>query len=155
MQIVVFGFVIMLVSTACSMVGDTGTSAVIAPAVVGSETYILGQSVYDARCASCHGTDGEGQFPDAPMQPDDTGRYGAPPHYETGHTWHHDDDLLVEIIREGGMGDPDRFYLMPALGDMLTDEEIAAVLAYIKTMWTYEQVVMQRERTIAVREQQP
>ena len=118
------------------------------------ETLALGETVYVAECASCHGADGEGQFPDAPLERDDTGRYGAPPHDGTGHTWHHDDDLLIRIIREGGMGDPANFYPMPALGEVLTDDEITAVLGYIKTMWSPEQQSMQREQTMAARAQQ-
>jgi len=144
----------MLVSAACSSAEGTNNDGVIAPAAAGSETYILGQTVYEAQCASCHGIEGEGQFPDAPLEPDITGRYGAPPHDETGHTWHHDDDLLIQIIREGGMGDPVNFYTMPALESVLSNAEIEAVLAYIKTMWTQEQINAQRERTIAIREQQ-
>jgi mono/diheme cytochrome c family protein len=85
------------------------------------------------------------------LEPDITGRYGAPPHDNTGHTWHHDDDLLIRIIREGGMGDPVNFYVMPALGSVLSDAEIEAVVAYIKTMWTSEQQTAQREGTLAVR----
>lgn len=155
MRFALFGIVIMLVSAACSSAADNDNQGVIAPAVVGSESYVLGQTVYEAQCASCHGIEGEGQFPDAPLEPDITGRYGAPPHDETGHTWHHDDDLLIQIIREGGMGDPVNFYTMPALESVLSDEEIEAVLAYIKTMWTQEQIDAQRERTLAIREQQP
>jgi mono/diheme cytochrome c family protein len=155
MRFVVSGFVFMLLSAACSSAADTNSQGVIAPATAGSETYVLGQTVYETQCASCHGIEGEGQFPDAPMQPDDTGRIGAPPHDDTGHTWHHDDDLLIRYVREGGIGDPNRFYPMPPLGDVLTDEEIVAVIGYIKTMWSPEQIQVQRDRTIAIREQQP
>jgi len=154
MRYLLFAFVIIiLVSSACSSAGDAVGDGVIAPAITGSETYLVGQTVYNTQCASCHGINGEGQFPDAPLEPDITGRYGAPPHDDTGHTWHHDDDLLIRIIREGGMGDPTNFYAMPALGSVLSDAEIKAVLAYIKTMWTQEHIDFQRDRTIATREQ--
>ncbi len=143
---------VMLVSSACSPAGDT---AVIAPVSPNSDTYRLGQRVYNTQCASCHGISGEGQFPDAPLEPDITGRYGAPPHDDTGHTWHHDDDLIMRIIREGGMGDPVNFYVMPALGSVLSENEIEAVIAYIKTLWTPEQQAIQHERTLAVRAEQP
>lgn len=110
-----------------------------------------GAAVYAQYCASCHGAEGEGQRPDAPLQKDDTGRFPAPPHDETGHTWHHDDDLLIEIVRDGGMGD-ENFYEMPAFGATLDDAEIKAVLAFIKTMWTDEQRAAQQARTDAARE---
>lgn len=150
--LIIIGVAVALAVSACAATGDT---PVIQPAAVGSDTYNLGQTVYNDQCASCHGASGEGQFPDAPLQPDITGRYGAPPHNENGHTWHHDDDLIIRIIREGGMGDPVNFYVMPALGSALSEDEIEAVIAYIKTMWTPEQQAAQRERTLAVRSQKP
>lgn len=82
-----------------------------------------GQEIYTTSCASCHGANGEGQVPEAPMQPDETGRIPAPPHDETGHTWHHDDDLLFDYVKNGGRGDPELFYPMPGFGDSLSDEE--------------------------------
>src|SRR5690606_27484702 len=112
---------------------------------------ILGQQVYETHCAACHGVNGVGQVPEAPLQRDTTGRYPAPPHNDQGHTWHHDDDLLFQIIYEGGMGDRANFYEMPAFGEKLSPEEINAVLAYIKTLWTAEQRAQQREFTAAVR----
>lgn len=108
-----------------------------------------GQQVYTQYCASCHGTNGEGQFPNAPNQPDATGRIGAPPHNGAGHTWHHGDKMLIRYVREGGisLSDPVNFYPMPAFGDQLSDDEIIAVLGYIKTMWDGEQRVRQQQVT--------
>jgi len=114
------------------------------------DTLQLGKTVYEQSCAECHGIDGEGQFPDNPMQPDETGRIGAPPHNGNGHTWHHDDNLILQIINEGGMGTADSFYPMPAFGDTLTQEEITSVVAYIKTFWTEEQRMIQAERTLQI-----
>ena len=150
-NLILMAVAVALVSSACSSAGDT---AVIAPAATDSDAYRLGQTVYHAQCASCHGVNGEGQFPDAPLERDITRRYGAPPHDGTGHTWHHDDDLIIRIIREGGMGDPVNFYVMPALGSALSEEEIEAVIAYIKTLWSPEQQTIQHERTLAVRERE-
>jgi mono/diheme cytochrome c family protein len=143
---------VLLLASACS--SEDSADDVIVPAVVGSETYELGQRIYNVQCAACHGINGEGQFPNAPLERDITGRYGAPPHDETGHTWHHDDDLLIQITKEGGMGDPVNFYVMPAFESILSDREIEAVIAYIKTMWTPEQQAMQRENTLSVRSQE-
>lgn len=106
-----------------------------------------GRTVYMQYCAACHGIDGEGQFPEAPFEPDSTGRIGAPPHDLTGHTWHHSDILLIRYITEGGFTNPERFYPMPPFGDVLNDEQILFVLAYFKTMWTDEQRAMQRQLT--------
>lgn len=117
------------------------------------ETLALGEQVYQANCASCHGDNGEGQFPNAPLQADETGKIGAPPHTGDGHTWHHDDDLLYRIIRNGGSGSPSMFYPMPAFDEQLNEQEIEAVLAYIKTMWTEEQRLIQAQRSLQVQQQ--
>lgn len=106
-----------------------------------------GRAIYTQYCAACHGIDGQGQFPAAPLEPDVTGRIGAPPHNETGHSWHHSDVLLIRYVTEGGFSDPARFYIMPPFGDILTDEQILFVIAYIKTMWTDEQRASQRQLT--------
>jgi mono/diheme cytochrome c family protein len=112
---------------------------------------VLGKQVYDANCASCHGPNGEGENPSAPLEPGSDGLFPAPPHDETGHTWHHSDALIEQIIREGRIDEG--FKPMPAFGDQLTDEEIDAVMAYIKTWWTSEQIEIQA--TISAQESQP
>jgi len=46
--------------------------------------------------------------------------------------------VLIEIITVGGQaayGGPGIVSGMPAFGDRLTADEIAAVLAYIKSLW--------------------
>ena len=106
-----------------------------------------GQNIYAQYCASCHGAKGEGKFAEAPREPDATGRRGAPPHTAEGHTWHHGDELLIAYVRDGGMGDPDSFYPMPAFGDQLSETDIIQVIGYIKTMWGDEQRAYQDRAT--------
>lgn len=106
-----------------------------------------GRALYQQHCATCHGVKGEGQFPEAPLEPDATGRYGAPPHDETGHTWHHSDELLVRYVTEGGFADPTRFYTMPTFEGQLDHFQAMQIIAYIKTLWTEEQRLMQHHMT--------
>lgn len=100
-----------------------------------AEQVALGQRVYISFCSGCHGANLEGQ-PDwqkrLPM-----GNFPAPPHDGTGHTWHHADQWLFDIVKFGGLRfAPPRYRsAMPAYKDMLTDEEIWAVLAFIKSRW--------------------
>lgn len=105
----------------------------------------LGQQVYAANCAACHGPNGEGE-PDW-QTPKEDGTYPAPPHDETGHTWHHGDGTLLQIIRGGGdsLNIPNFKSNMPAFGDTLSDEEILAVLAYLKSRWPEEARQFQAE----------
>ncbi|WP_170560114.1 c-type cytochrome [Ruegeria atlantica] len=98
-----------------------------------------GQNLYAEECASCHGVNLEGQ-PDW-QTPDDNGVLPAPPHDETGHTWHHDNQLLFEYTRLGGEASlaargVDGFASgMPGFGDALTDDDIWDILAYIRSTW--------------------
>ncbi|WP_370513048.1 cytochrome c [Oceaniovalibus sp. ACAM 378] len=100
------------------------------------EIAAMGAKVYAANCASCHGADLEGQPDWRSRDPD--GRLPAPPHDETGHTWHHDGDTLFQLTKNGigqMIGDPDYVSDMPAFGDVLTDKEIIAALSFIKSRW--------------------
>ncbi|MDX9970147.1 MAG: cytochrome c [Hydrogenophaga sp.] len=98
-----------------------------------------GALIYQARCASCHGVKLEGQANWRERGPD--GRLPAPPHDETGHTWHHPDDVLIQLTKEGvakAAGLPDYVSNMPAFGDSLSDADIVAVLSWIKSQWPSE-----------------
>lgn len=119
------------------------------PSTASSEIIQLGETVYVQQCASCHGINLEGQ-PDWKMQNED-GSFRTPPHDDTGHTWHHGDPTLLEAIRLGGARFNDLNIggtsNMPAFGDILSDEEITAVLTYIKSTWTEENQGWQEEAT--------
>ena len=61
----------------------------------------------------------------------------APPHDETGHTWHHPDTYLFLMTKYGiekmiGKTYPNN---MPAYENELSDDEIIAVLSFIKSTW--------------------
>ena len=58
-----------------------------------------GQQLYEANCGRCHGMELEGQQDWMKRLP--SGRLPAPPHDETGHTWHHTDEQLLKITLEG------------------------------------------------------
>ena len=98
-----------------------------------------GQRLYATHCASCHGTTLEGQ---ADWQnPDETGVLPAPPHDESGHTWHHDTTLLFDYTRLGGaealaaMGVADFVSGMPSFAGTLSDTDILDILGYIWSTW--------------------
>jgi len=99
------------------------------------ETVALGQSLYLENCAACHGANLEGQ---ADWQSRDADGYlPAPPHDETGHTWHHPTEQLFAITKLGTEAIVGGGYKsnMAAFGDVLSDGEIYAILAYIKSTW--------------------
>lgn len=80
----------------------------------GQNLMAMGESVYNQDCARCHGQQGEGVA-------------GFPPHagnsLVTG-----DPAPVIEIVLNGRGA-------MPAFGGQLSDEEVAAVISYIRNTW--------------------
>jgi S-disulfanyl-L-cysteine oxidoreductase SoxD len=98
-----------------------------------------GERVYLAHCAACHGARLEGQ-PNW-RTPGADGRLPAPPHDASGHTWHHADEVLFNITKHGvakAANLPDHKSAMPAYDGVLSDDEIIAVLSWIKSRWPPE-----------------
>ncbi|MGR3760800.1 c-type cytochrome [Roseobacteraceae bacterium NS-SX3] len=110
------------------------------------EAVSAGREIYRDYCASCHGAALEGE-PDW-QERDADGYLPAPPHDETGHTWHHPDQQLLAITKfgvEALAGDGYRSR-MGGYGGQLSEEDMLAVLAYIKSTWPEE--VIQRHNQI-------
>lgn len=95
-----------------------------------------GEPLYQRHCASCHGVRLEGQ-PDWTSR-NARGRLPAPPHDDSGHTWHHADDVLFEVTKYGitRHAPPGYESDMPAFEASMSDDEIIAALAYIKSRWS-------------------
>jgi S-disulfanyl-L-cysteine oxidoreductase SoxD len=91
--------------------------------------------LYQRSCIHCHGKRLEG---DLLWQVRDQffGRR-APPHDYSGHTWQHSDEELFHMTKFGRYSTtpPDVTSYMPAYGPHFSDDEILAVIAYIKAQW--------------------
>lgn len=117
-----------------------------------SERIAQGQTLYGVRCASCHGKNLEGQ-PNW-KTPLPNGRMPAPPHDKSGHTWHHADKALAGVTKLGlKLFAGDNYESdMPAFGTILSDQEIEAIMTYIKSTWPerernyQEQITQQSEK---------
>jgi mono/diheme cytochrome c family protein len=99
-------------------------------ALPGAESSLLislGKTVYDARCASCHGVQGEGKPPHWPPLANNQSiemQSAVNP---------------IRMVLNGGYppatkGNP-RPYGMPPFAGLLSDNEVAAVVSYIRTSW--------------------
>ncbi|WP_193087207.1 cytochrome c [Advenella sp. FME57] len=109
----------------------------------------LGEEIYQTNCAACHGVNLEGQPNWRTKNPN--GRMPAPPHDKTGHTWHHPDAILFSITKFGitpGKTAPKGYESdMPAFSEILEDQKITAVIAYIKSTWPEKVQEAQKEVT--------
>lgn len=95
-----------------------------------------GEAVYREHCASCHGANLEGEPNWNQRKP--SGRLPAPPHDASGHTWHHTDDQLFRVTKMGmkpPVAPAGYESDMPAFEGVLSDDDIWAALAFIKSRW--------------------
>jgi len=130
------------------LTGRPSTAAYIDP--TDAALVARGKPIYVQHCAAYHGASMEGQPNWRERRPD--GRLPAPPHDASGHTWHHPDAVLVDIVRHGlvpGKTAPDGYQSdMPAYDQVLPDADVRAVLAYIKSGWPAQEQEAQREVTL-------
>lgn len=107
---------------------DTG--GVRVPAVEAERQQTRGGALYQEHCADCHGAAGEGQFPLAPALAGNRAVTLASP------------VNLIQVLLYGGyppgtQANP-RPFGMPPYGVVLDDEEIAAVLTYLRREWGHQ-----------------
>jgi S-disulfanyl-L-cysteine oxidoreductase SoxD len=94
-----------------------------------------GAVVYADNCASCHGAHLEGAPDWQEVGPG--GVLRAPPHDETGHTWMHDDEMIFHLTKFGlaELTPPGLVSPMPAFDGKISDQDIVATVAFIKSRW--------------------
>lgn len=91
----------------------------------------LGKAVFERSCAACHGLEGQG-IPGV-----------FPPH--AGNDFVTGDPVgPMRVMIYGRSG-------MPSFGDSMTDQELAAVLSYMRTSWGNDASVVTTEFAAAVR----
>jgi mono/diheme cytochrome c family protein len=113
-----------------------------------SDVIKLGKAVYAENCAACHGDNLQGE--ENWRTRNDDGTLRAPPHDETGHTWHHPEQALfnqTKYVLAKLLNDPTIQSTMPAFEETLTDAEILAALSYIKSTWSERIQKMHDERS--------
>jgi len=101
-----------------------------APPLPSAETSLLvslGKPIYDRHCASCHGSEGAGKLPHYPLL---AGNQSIQMSSAVN---------AIRMVLNGGFppgtkGNP-MPYGMPPFAHVLSDDEIAAVVTYIRTSW--------------------
>jgi mono/diheme cytochrome c family protein len=136
-KILPLGSAIIVVAVAAYFITNSGNSG---SADADNPTQVaLGKQLYAESCASCHGANLEGQK--NWRQPLAEGGLPAPPHDQSGHTWHHPDKLLFDYTQRGGQAIAPKGFKsnMPGFGEnfggSMSDGDIWAVLAFIKNSW--------------------
>ncbi len=104
-----------------------GASASALPAEESSLLMHLGKAVYDGQCASCHGADGRGMPPNYPPLAGNQSIQMASAVNP------------IRMVLNGGYppgtaGNP-MPYGMPPFAQSLSDDEVAAVVTYIRASW--------------------
>ena len=110
--------------------GPLGMAQAPPPPDLDQEKIELGETLYQQHCATCHQPDLTGD-PNW-KTPNEDGSYPPPPHDSTGHTWHLSDQVLLELVRDGSDFPQTR---MPSFADTLSDDQIIAILEFIKSQW--------------------
>lgn len=108
-----------LILTGCSNVQRNSAST--PPTSAPSSHSINAETMYDDFCGMCHQPDGkgvEGTYPSLVANPKVLG----------------DAKLLAALVLDGG----EEQNMMPAFRDVLTEEQAAAILSYVRSQWGNE-----------------
>jgi mono/diheme cytochrome c family protein len=133
LQVLVFLVIVLL--TACDADGSAGAATSLEPtATVTPDPVTQGHQVFVRICAQCHGENAEGY----------ANELNAPALDASEHAFHHPDQQIHDWIVNGKLGVGRQ---MPPLGDQLTDGEVHAVIDYLHTLWTEEQLTAQQDIT--------
>lgn len=124
-------FVVLMLSACDSGENVGGLPVPEAPArQIDAQQIALGQRIFQANCASCHGAGAEGNA--HWRQRDADGHYPAPPLNGSGHAWHHSSETLKALIMNGS---PKGQGKMPAWQGKLKEQEVDAVVAWFQSLW--------------------
>jgi mono/diheme cytochrome c family protein len=97
-----------------------------------SKSVARGKQLYVTHCVACHKRDGVGE-PTVPWSIRRTDFIEAMPLNETSHAWHHGDEQLIAMILDGTARSRTR---MPVWRSILSEQEAAGLVAYLKSLWS-------------------
>ncbi len=98
-----------------------------------------GRQLYDAHCVACHKRNGVGELA-VPWSIRRTDFIEAMPLNETSHAWHHGDEQLIGMILDGTARSRTR---MPVWRSILSEQDAADLVAYLKSLWSHRIVSCQ------------
>lgn len=95
------------------------------------KTLAMGDRIFHAYCAECHGNNGEGK--PGWQQPGPDGKLLPPPLDNNGRSWRLSSSQIQQFILHGS---PDGRGNMPPWQGKLSDQEISAVAVWITSLWS-------------------
>jgi mono/diheme cytochrome c family protein len=110
----------------------TGTTEAETGMQPDSQSVARGKQLYDTYCIACHKQDGVGE-PKVPWSIRRVDLIEAMPLDETSHAWHHGDGQLVNMILDGTPRSRTR---MPVWRSILSEQDAADLVAYMKSLWS-------------------
>ena len=162
MRLLGLSLLILLLMSACQTednntlldLSDTVKPEAVPTVDPADEMLYTAQQNYNKYCAHCHGWAGDGQPQVTIENAERLGYHTVPRHDEHGHTWQHPDQILFEVIKYGVQA-PTNLYPMSPYEENLSNDEIFAVIEYIKGWWTDEQRDHQTQLTAQFEENNP
>ncbi len=118
--------------TACSAATQPSTATPLLTPTI--DPLVQGREVFTRVCAQCHGENGEGY----------ANELQSPALNHTEHAYEHPDQQIHDWIVNGKLGLGRQ---MPPFGDQMTDDEVHAVISYLHSLWTPEQLEIQQDIT--------
>jgi mono/diheme cytochrome c family protein len=100
-----------------------------------------GRDVYAAHCAECHGANLEGH-PNW-QTPLEDGSHHPLPLNNNAHAYQHSDTALLYTIKEGR--NAGKLSAMPAFGSQLSEDDIRAVVEFLKSNWGTNERIQQQQ----------
>ncbi|MDP1668810.1 c-type cytochrome [Phaeovulum sp.] len=97
--------------------------------------------MFEENCQVCHGANGVGEAPGDPEARDEFG-FKAPALNDDAHAWHHSDQTLICFIAEGSPCNT----RMVAFKKILSPDDIANLVAYLKSRWSVSSLACQGGR---------
>lgn len=105
-----------------------------------------GKRLFSTHCQACHGAEAKGQQTTAGFNPDAPPPIMAPALDDSAHAWHHSDENLIHTILSGS---PREGSPMIAWKTLLSREDSEALVAYIKSLWSFRSFACQGARHMA------
>lgn len=105
-----------------------------------------GKQLFNTYCQACHGAEGKGQHTTTGFNPNSPPPIMAPALDDSAHAWHHSDENLIHAVLNGS---PRKGSPMIAWKNQLSRADAEALVAYIKSLWSFRSIACQGARHMA------